>query len=134
MYRRWNLNKNDFSAARAARQEFAEYIREQATQTSDVSGAEIIFGELVGNALRHGREPISVTLERQDSRVMLEVSDCGGGFALDLLFAANRATDAFNESGRGLQIVVDLARTLQVQRARKHRCRVIAELPVDFAL
>lgn len=132
MYRRWDLTTSDFAAVRAARREFAAYIRDQVTTTSDVSGAEIIFGELVGNAIRHGREPISVTVEQRDSRIILEVADCGSGFTLDLIFGPKPTPDLFEEGGRGLQIVVDLARTLQVQRARRSLCRVIAELPVDY--
>jgi anti-sigma regulatory factor (Ser/Thr protein kinase) len=64
---------------------------------------ETVVGELVANALGHGRPPVSLQLERpaDDGRVRLTVRDRGTGPAS----GAGSGPRGLTERGRGLAIV-----------------------------
>ena len=85
-----------------------------------------MVGELVANAVRHGREPIEfdLTLDRPSLRV--EVSD--GDARLDRVTVGT--TDRNGRSARGLQLVAALASAWGVT-ARGARKTVWAELLVS---
>jgi two-component system, OmpR family, sensor kinase len=78
--------------------------------------AEQALGNLVENALRHGRGPILLSARRHDGRVELHVRDNGAGFPPEFI---DRAFDRFTRSdparegpgaGLGLAIVDVIAR------------------------
>jgi len=39
----------------------------------------LVFSEILGNALEHGGEDVRIALRRVEGRVVLEISDDGGG-------------------------------------------------------
>ena len=88
--------------------------------------AAVVVGELVANAVRHGREPIEfdLTLDRPSLRV--EVSD--GDARLDRVTVGT--ADRNGRSARGLQLVAALASAWGVT-ARGARKTVWAELLVS---
>lgn len=95
---------------------------------SDVDAAELIYGELVANTVRHARGAVEVRLEQAGSeRAVLVVRDHGPG-----LKAArdHPPRDPLAESGRGLAIVEMLACKVAVEGAEGGGTIVRATLPI----
>jgi anti-sigma regulatory factor (Ser/Thr protein kinase) len=65
----------------------------------------LIASELVTNAIRHGAEPIELTLHCQDGEVTIEVAD--GDPRINNVRV--RAGDQLDLGGRGLRVVASLA-------------------------
>jgi anti-sigma regulatory factor (Ser/Thr protein kinase) len=129
---------NDVAVVWEVRDEAGRVLRERATfriqltriaQTpSDVDAAELIYGELVANTVRHAQGAVEVRLERVGSeRAVLVVRDHGPG--LDAAPAEPRC-DLFAESGRGLAIVGMLACNVAVEGAEDGGTIVRATLPI----
>ena len=120
----WNVDARSAAAARRAKRAFLWHLGEFAPDGTDLSGAELIFGELVGNVVRHTPGSAEITLEIIDSDAFLHVADEGP----PIVHAAGAPED-FAESGRGLLLVESLARSLTIERMRNGN-RVTAELPL----
>jgi len=110
------------------RRAFREHIASIASPgESDVDAAELIYGELVANTLRHAHGAVEARLDIDDRRPVLVVRDHGPGL---------RATpwsphrDPYAESGRGLAIVELLACEIDVDQAEDGGTIVRATLPV----
>ncbi|MDX2898335.1 serine/threonine-protein phosphatase, partial [Streptomyces scabiei] len=82
--------------------------------------AELVASELVTNAIRYGRPPIRLRLIH-DRTLLCEVSDSGG------TTPHLRRARAFDEGGRGLLLVAQLADRWGTRRARRGKT-VWAEL------
>jgi anti-sigma regulatory factor (Ser/Thr protein kinase) len=93
--------------------------------TERVCVHELVFGELVSNAVRHGDEPMSVTVAVEDGFVRIETENAGTCFELERKIAEGPTTT----SGRGLIIVQALASALIVEH-HGTQCRVTALLPL----
>ena len=79
--------------------------------TSDVRDVILLLtSELVTNAIRHGRGPVSLHLSRGAHRVQVEVDDAGSGGPV----VQGLDTDALG--GRGLQLLDELASQWGVDR------------------
>jgi anti-sigma regulatory factor (Ser/Thr protein kinase) len=124
--RRWSIAAGDFDAAARARIAFRDAMRAIASPSSDFDGAEIIFGELVTNALRHAGSDAAVRVRSTEGGFILEIRDRGAGFDLERA-ASHRPTDA--EGGRGLMIAQKLGAELAVRRDGG-ACLVEARLPL----
>lgn len=96
---RWYFQAVCGSEALAARGSFIEFLRHLRLGQSDCYYAEVVFGELVGNAVRHAPGPIHITAH-VDGVVVLEVCDTGPHFDLSV-----GPPHLHSESGRGLYIV-----------------------------
>jgi signal transduction histidine kinase len=95
---------------------------------SDVDAAELIYGELVANTVRHARGAVEVRLERAaPHRAVLVVRDHGPGIKAA---PAGRCRDPLAESGRGLEIVEMLACGVAVEGAEGGGTIVRATLPI----
>ncbi len=95
---------------------------------SDLDAAELIYGELVANVLRHAEGAVEVRLEVDDAEPpVLVVRDHGPGLRAHP-WSPHR--DPYAESGRGLAIVELLAREIDVGRADDGGTVVRATLPV----
>ncbi len=95
---------------------------------SDVDGAELIYGELVGNAMRHAHGAVEARLELADTDApVLVVRDHGPGMHV---YPWPPHRDPYAESGRGLAIVELLARKTGVEEAEGGGTIVRATLPV----
>jgi signal transduction histidine kinase len=77
---------------------------------ADAPRLEQALGNLVDNALRHGRGTVRVSARRREGAVELHVSDEGPGFAADFLPRAferfSRADEARSGDGAGLGLAV----------------------------
>jgi signal transduction histidine kinase len=125
--RRWRIRVDDHATAYHARLEFADEIRTIACEQADFPAAELVFGELVHNAVRHAASEVVVELI-VDAYARLRVADDGPCFILPDL----RLTEPHAQSGRGLAIVRVLARRLRVKNDRSGQCVVEAVLPFDI--
>jgi anti-sigma regulatory factor (Ser/Thr protein kinase) len=72
--------------------------------SSVVDDAVVVVSELVTNAVRHGLPPIRLLLRRRLGQVRMDVDD-----ARPDLISAGFTPDTLSESGRGLEIVAELA-------------------------
>ncbi len=88
-----------------------------ASTWADPRRLDTVVGNLVGNALKHGRPPVRVTVEATDSAVSLSVSDTGPGIAPEHLghvferfYKADSARSGGGGSGLGLAIARENAR------------------------
>ncbi len=79
------------------------YLRARGVADADYSSAELIFGELVGNVVRHAPGPIAITVEWDGEYPRLIVADEGPGFTPvhDQMLPEN----ILAEGGRGLFLV-----------------------------
>jgi anti-sigma regulatory factor (Ser/Thr protein kinase) len=125
MRRGWQFSSLRATEANRQRKAFVKYLRMCTAPDSDINGSAIIFGELVGNVVRHANGPIHVVLEWNGDAALLHVRDHGFGFQCDFQLPA-----IDSESGRGLFIVRELARSLTLD-STPHGCEVTAVLPIN---
>jgi anti-sigma regulatory factor (Ser/Thr protein kinase) len=103
-----------------------EFLAESASPGSDLDGSELIVGELVSNVVRHASGPIGVYVSWNDGAAVLVVADRGPGIP-----TVRPVPDAAAEFGRGLLLVLALARDVTVERATPYGSRVVVTLPVE---
>ncbi len=89
---------------------------------------ELVFGELVTNAVRYGDEPMGVSVEVDDALLKIVVENAGSCANGEAFVAGAHA-----ESGRGLSIVRALVSRLEIERTRDVACRITATMPVRAA-
>jgi serine/threonine-protein kinase RsbW len=97
------------------------------TERSDLDGAELVVGELIANAVRHGAPPFGICIDWHDDPPVLCVVDRGRGIR-----PVYPAPDPQSERGRGLLLVRALAGDLVVDASPQNRdgTRVVVVLPV----
>ena len=123
----WSFDAEDARAAQHARGEFLEQLRSEAEPDSDFTAAEIVFGELVGNVVRHAPGSIDVALEWcADGDAVLHVIDRGDGFD----FEVPQEVDVLSESGRGLWLCNQFAKAVSVEHLTGYGTHVRIELAV----
>lgn len=108
----WSFDANDAGASHGARDDFVARFCALGASREAAGTAEVVFGELVGNAARYTPGPIDVGLGRDNDGPVLDVIDRGPGFA----WRGELPADPLSESGRGLFLITTLARTLEVRR------------------
>ena len=124
LQRDWRIDAGDHAAAYRARREFADELRKVRWQNADYASAELIFGELVHNAVRHARSLVQVELII-DASPRLLVRDDGPGF----WFREPTLAPPEAERGRGLGIVRAVARGMHFER-RGDASVVTVQLPL----
>jgi anti-sigma regulatory factor (Ser/Thr protein kinase) len=80
----------------------------------EMSSAELVFGELVGNVVRYASGSITAILDVSCPAPVLHVLDEGRGFE----FRPRLPVDLLSERGRGLFLVTAFAEELSVERRR----------------
>jgi signal transduction histidine kinase len=125
----WRFHADHARAATDARRSFIDHVRAEAPESSFIDAAEVVFGELVANVVRHAPGPIDIALEWIDGFAILHVTDRGNGFT----FESRRRADILMESGRGLWLVEQFGGTVDVERIAGYGTHVRVTLPVERA-
>jgi anti-sigma regulatory factor (Ser/Thr protein kinase) len=82
----------------------------------DTDAAHLLTSEIASNAVRHGKEPIDVSISVEEPGLRVSVSDRGSGFdPTELRFDQGLSHEA--EGGRGLQMVQALSSDWGVERS-----------------
>ncbi|MEU0632911.1 HAMP domain-containing sensor histidine kinase [Streptomyces sp. NPDC005989] len=108
----------------------------------DTRRFDVIVANLVGNALRHGAEPITVRLSARGGALITEVHDSGPGIPPDALphifdrfYKADAARSRSSGSGLGLAITKENVRlhggTIHARNAAGGGALFTVELPFD---
>lgn len=126
---RWSFTSEDALAAYHARNDLLAHLRHCADEESDLTAAELIFGELVGNVVRHAPGPIAVELEWLDGVAVLRIRDFGKGFDWQ---EPALPQNIMAEGGRGLFLVHLLAHALAIERLPDVGMQATAHLPVRW--
>ena len=109
---RWRFDPRDWRRAYDVRETIVEALQLHARDV-DIPAAELVFGELIGNAVRHAPGSIDVELSIHDPvQPVLHVIDDGPGYSSHTELPADDA-----ESGRGLYLVAKLTREFTVSKA-----------------
>src|SRR5581483_165605 len=103
----WTFEAPDALSAQPARASFERWLEDEGE--GDAYAAALIFGELVGNVVRHAPGPIEMRAEWRNDELVLHVLDTGTGFDV-----ARGLPDTSAEGGRGLFIIRTLARGIAV--------------------
>jgi anti-sigma regulatory factor (Ser/Thr protein kinase) len=98
---RWFFDTRDGQAAQAARRAFRDGLGARFANAECIADAELVFGELVGNAARYAPGPLEVCVDWSSAMPVLHVLDEGRGFA----HVPSLPRDVYSESGRGLFII-----------------------------
>ena len=123
---RWSFDAENAKAAQDARGEFVDYLRKQSSDPISIETAELVFGELVGNVVRHAPGAIDIDVEWSNGSPMLHVLDRGPEFEPP----SRLPVDVLSESGRGLFIVRQLSTSFSVEHVPGYGNHVCVELPV----
>jgi len=107
---RWSFRCDDAAVATRVRREFVRVLQSANATEAEVADAELVFGELLGNVVRHTDGQVEAALDLTADEPVLHVLDQGPGFT----FYARLPNDNMSESGRGLYITTTLARDVSV--------------------
>jgi serine phosphatase RsbU (regulator of sigma subunit)/anti-sigma regulatory factor (Ser/Thr protein kinase) len=125
---RWQFEAADVRSAYAMRDQFFQsLLRLCEPDDAALVNCGVIFAELMGNAVRHAPGPLSVSLELRDGSPVLHVIDRGPGFT----FVPTLPANVWSESGRGLFLISQLARRVEVERLPGLGSHVIVTLPLS---
>jgi len=124
----WRFESADANRAHYVRRDLLEYLAAYASDDSDLASAGLIYGELVGNVVRHAPGPIAVDVRWEAGVAVLSVRDDGPGFD----WRGAELPEETAESGRGLYIACAVARSLHVRRLPGRGTEAIAQLPVSL--
>jgi serine phosphatase RsbU (regulator of sigma subunit)/anti-sigma regulatory factor (Ser/Thr protein kinase) len=109
---RWTFDAHDAKTARAAHDSITRHLRTNTVSDDECHDAEVVFGELLSNVVRHAPGPIEVRLEMRGETPVLHVLDQGPGFQ----HVAKAPVDLMSEAGRGLTMIAALSAEFNVTR------------------
>jgi anti-sigma regulatory factor (Ser/Thr protein kinase) len=98
----WHFESDDAGSANDARFAFVAYLQRRNLDPDLIASAELVFGELVANVVRHAPGPIDIDLAWRDDTPLLTVRDRGPHFEVG---SPTLPDDDFAERGRGLFII-----------------------------
>ena len=98
----WRFGAPDALQAEPTRRRLRAWLEQKTA--GDLGSAELIYGELVGNVVRHAPGPIDVDVALERDRVRLVVQSSGRGITVRPALPAS----PFREGGRGLFIIDEL--------------------------
>ena len=124
----WFLRGGDLQATRALRVAMVSYLRRHGSPGAPYDEAEIVFGELLGNAAEHAPGPMWVNVDWSKHRPKVTIYDLGPGFQ-----APERVEmpGANSSRGRGLAIAMTWSEDLRAAARRAGGSKVSVILPVD---
>lgn len=120
----WRWRLVDPSEAASARSAFVAFLRALCVPKTDYWASEMVFGELVANAITHAPGPVDIRVYQRGRLVMLALDDTN-----DDLVDAPPLPAPHSLSGRGLFIVSALCSSLRWTPLPRGK-RVTVTLPV----
>jgi anti-sigma regulatory factor (Ser/Thr protein kinase) len=108
------------------RRRIMSVVRRHGGPLSDFSGAELICGELIANAVRHAPGHVTVCLDWSRDAPTVTIADDGPAFSI----VRPLPGDVLAETGRGLFIVRSLARKIEFDLLPSDGAKITVELPV----
>ena len=122
----WGFDVDDPAAAYALKSELIEKLKGMSNLTAARDDdCELIFSELIGNAVRHAPGGLSVSVSREGGSLNLHIIDDGPGFSGD----PSLPEDLWAEGGRGLYLIKELAENLTIERLPGYGSYVRVALP-----
>ncbi|MFN2529332.1 MAG: SpoIIE family protein phosphatase [Candidatus Baltobacteraceae bacterium] len=109
----WSFDSEDAVLAHDSRKLLLSHLLQLGAPGDDYSSAELVFGELIGNVVRHTAGRVTVRLDWSGNYPELTVLDSGAGFD----FETHLPKDMLSEAGRGLFLVNALTREFDVKKA-----------------
>jgi serine phosphatase RsbU (regulator of sigma subunit)/anti-sigma regulatory factor (Ser/Thr protein kinase)/CHASE3 domain sensor protein len=111
--RHWSFDTGDLTTAQRTRALFASVLADAGMLDDDVFSAELIFGELLSNAVRYAPGAVDVVLDWSGaSTAIVHFLDRGSGFVV----IPRLPTDLLSERGRGLFLVWSLSDDFNVTK------------------
>ncbi len=108
---RWRFDPRWSDVAARVRGELGASLERAGLNAARMLDAELVFAELLGNALHHAPGTIELILETHDDRIVLHVLDKGPGFA----FSPRLPPDLYSEVGRGVFLIAHFASSFVVE-------------------
>jgi anti-sigma regulatory factor (Ser/Thr protein kinase) len=109
---RWDFDTADLSAGTALRSGLRDFLGRHGLAGTELDQAEIVAGELIGNAVRHAPGNVTVIADASGSNPVLHVIDQGPGCE----FNPRLPADAMSDGGRGLFIINALVEEMSIAR------------------
>ncbi|MEA2786211.1 MAG: hypothetical protein QOF71_2315 [Candidatus Eremiobacteraeota bacterium] len=106
----WVFRADDARSAEDARAGFIAFLRTRGVPDANYAAAELVFGELIGNVVRHAPGPITVEVDWNAKDPILHVIDRGPAYGA----RAKLPDDMMSESGRGLFLISVLGEDFSV--------------------
>jgi serine phosphatase RsbU (regulator of sigma subunit)/anti-sigma regulatory factor (Ser/Thr protein kinase) len=106
----WVFRADDARSAEDARAGFIAFLRSRGVPDANYAAAELVFGELIGNVVRHAPGPITVEVDWNAPDPILHVIDRGPAYDVQ----ASLPADIMSESGRGLFLISVLGEDFSV--------------------
>lgn len=103
---RWHLDASDPVTATALRKKFTASLPHERFSANNIADAELVFGELIGNIVRHAgtNYQAQIVVDHSGPRTVLHVLDNGAGFR----YVSRLVPDPYSEHGRGLFLIAAL--------------------------
>ena len=129
---RWEFAADDVTTAMNTRRAIGAILERFGSTSAEASDAELIFGELLGNVVRHTDGTVEAALDLTGDAPVIHVLDRGPGFT----FHARLPNDRMSETGRGLYIATMLASdvtvTCRADGGSHARAVLSCRLPAEF--
>jgi serine phosphatase RsbU (regulator of sigma subunit)/anti-sigma regulatory factor (Ser/Thr protein kinase) len=110
----WEFDVNDADMAHAKHEAFVDMLEEAGLTITELSDAEVVFGELLGNVVRYAGGKVTILLDMSAEAPVLHVLDRGDGFEHN----RRLPSDLMSERGRGLFLVNAFTEEANVSRRR----------------
>jgi hypothetical protein len=120
----WRFGASDALAAEPARPRLRAWLEQKTT--GDLVAAELIYGELIGNVVRHAPGPIDIDVALDGDRVRLVVQSNGSAVTV----SPNLPASPLRECGRGLFIVDKLGQGYATQALPIFGNQTTVDLPL----
>jgi len=122
----WDFDARREEAAHQVKTELLAALQALGPLAPDPIVAEIVFGELLSNAVQHTPGPVRVHFDVRGGHVVLAVEDRDPSFPVNGELTAHPGPPGWDaESGRGLFLISSLCRHVAVEPTRDGKCTIV---------
>lgn len=131
----WYFDARNEAVSRGVKRELLRALAKLGPEAPDLTVAEMVYGELLSNIVRHTPGPARVGFTVDDGRVVLRVADHGALLPSTVRIAGDGALPEFtSESGRGLFLVTAMCERITSEPTPDGKCiTVVLPVAVDDA-